>query len=280
MSYSIDELIKNKFFIVALIIYIIYVVILFVIAIPYIPEMLNPDSDSSGGGMYINPILIFGGAAAAPVILAVIILEFNQVATPFLALDRRILVYTTFFLWLQIGLNILLAFCLVLVKPDLLNLSTFGTGDALLIWLIGCGFSLITVAVNIFVGWKWVKIGLERPNGLHWFVGYIIYYLTVTFGIFFTWILNPSVQNIILWPFAGIGILGALNFFLVAFGLFIAGLAGLGSSMSSGEGDAFIGFVFMMGMVFMVAVIFLPFFYMLTFYVGVQFAKRSVKSDF
>jgi len=236
-------------------------------------------ADSSEGGMYINPILIFGGAATAPVILLFIILEFDQLTAPFFRLNRRILVYTTLFLMLQLSINILLAFCLVLVKPDLIDLATFTSGDALLVWVIGCSFSLFTVAINIFIGWKWVETGLERPNGLHWFVGYIIYFLAIIFGVFSIQILNPSVQNILLWPFAGIGILGAFNFFIVSFGLFIAGLGVVGSSFDSSVSDALIGFVFMMGIIFMIAILFLPFFYAITFYFGVLLAKRSFQQE-
>ena len=275
MSTGITELTKNKYFLIALILYIGYLIILFFLAIPYIPEMLI--TNSSEGGTYINPILIFGSAAAAPVILGAVILEFKHITAPFLALNRRILVYTTVFLLLQLGLNILLVVCLILVKPDLLDLTTYDNTDFILVGVISCGFSLLAVVLNIYIGWKWVKTGLEKPSGLHWFVGYAIYYLSVGLGVISIQILNPSVKNILLWPFAGIGMVGALNFFLVSFELFLVGLATIGSSMASSESDAFIGFVFMTGGLFMIAVLFLPFFYAITYYLGVILANRYIE---
>ncbi|MFX1286554.1 MAG: hypothetical protein ACFFB5_23155 [Promethearchaeota archaeon] len=277
MSSRIPDQVKNKFVIIALILYGGYLVILSLLALPYIPEMLN--TNSSEDGIYINPLLIFGGAAAVPLILMVFILESKHLTASFLALDPRILFYTTLFLLLQFGLNIFLALCLVFMKPDLLDLSTFSGDDIILVWLIGCGFSLSTIVVNIYIGWKWIKTGLDRPNGLHWFVGYIIYFLTVGLSVLSLQILNPSVKNILLWPLAGIGILGALNFFIVSFGLFIAGLGAIGSSMGSSGSDAFFGFVFMMGMLFMIAILFLPFLYAILYHIGVILAKRSSTQD-
>ncbi|MFX1505518.1 MAG: hypothetical protein ACFFDC_05315 [Promethearchaeota archaeon] len=277
MSFRISDLTKNKFLIIALILYGGYLVTLFLLAIPYIPEILSPDS--SEDGIYINPALIFGGAAAVPIILGIFILQAEHLITAFLASDRRIPIYTTLFLLLQFGINILLAICLVLVNPDFLDLSTFSGNETLLVWILGCGFSLSTIAVNIYIGWKWVKSGLDTPNSLHWFVGYIIYFLTIGIGIISLQILNPSVQNILLWPFAGIGIIGAFNFFIVSFGLFIVGLGVIGSSMSSGGSDAIIGFVFMMGILFMIAIFFLPFLYAFFYFIGTILAKRNSNQE-
>lgn len=236
-------------------------------------------TDSSEDGMYVNPIVIFGGAAAIPIILGVFILQSKHLTAPFLALDRRTLVYTTLFLFLQFGINILLAICLVLVKPDLLDLNTFSGDDAILVWIMGCGFSLSCIAVNIYIGWKWIKTDLESPSGLHWFVGYIIYFVTIGLSIISLQILNPSVKNILLWPVAGIGIIGAFNFFIVSFGLFVVGLGAIGSSMGSSGSDAFFGFVFMMGILFMIAILFLPFLYAIFYYIGFIFAKQSSEKE-
>jgi hypothetical protein len=173
-----------------------YLGILFLLALPYIPEMLS--QETSEDGIYINPAFIFGGAAAIPIIIAIFILQAEHLIATFLGSDRRIPVYTTLFLLLQFGLNILLVLCLVLVKPDLLILGSFSNVDALLVWIITCGFSLLNIAVNMYIGWKWIKTGLDTPNGLHWFVGYIIYFLGVGLIIISIQILNPSVQDFLL----------------------------------------------------------------------------------
>lgn len=266
------KLTKNKGFLFILIVYLGYVLILLILAIPYIPEMLNPNTNASG--LYINPVLIFGVAAAVPIALVYIIREFKHIAAPFLALNRRILVYTTFFLMLQFGINVMLAICLVLVKQDLLNITTYNDDDILIVWVISFSFCVFAGVLNIYIGWKWSKAGLENPSGLHWFVGYLLYFLGISVSVISIQILNPTVKNILLWPLAGIGIFGALNLFLVSFMLFVGALEIIGASMFSSESDAFVGLVFMMGTIFMLVISVLPFLYALTFYLGVKLANR------
>lgn len=267
MSNKIAELTKSRFFPFALILYLSYIILLLILAIPYIPEMFNGNAYT--GGVYINPIVIFGSAAVTPVILIFVIVEFKQLTAPFRALNRRILAYTTLFLLLQFGLNILLAVCLILVNPDLLILATHTSDEFILVWAASFSFCVFAVVLNIFIGWKWVKVDLETPSGLHWFVGYFLYLLTVSLAVISILILNPTVNNIILWPLAGVAILGALNFFLVSWGFFIAGLETL-----SGESHAFVDFVFMTGTLFMLFALFLPVFYVIAYFFGVKLANR------
>ncbi|MFX0052273.1 MAG: hypothetical protein ACFE8U_13395 [Candidatus Hermodarchaeota archaeon] len=273
MSFNITELSKNKYFLVALILYISYLILLFFLAIPYIPEMFTVNGNEVQ--MNLNPTLIFVGAAIIPAILMYLILEFKHLMAPFLAMNRRILVYITLFLLLQFGINIFLAICLVVIKPNLLDLSTYDVTDIFLVWIISCSFCSFSVLLNTYIGWRWIIANLEKPSPLHWLVGYVIYFLSVGLGIISIQIINPSVKNILLWPFAGIGIIGALNLFLVSFIIFITGLTILGSSMASSESDAFVGFVFMMGIPFMIAVLYLPFFYALPYYLGIKLASRK-----
>ncbi|MFW9997714.1 MAG: hypothetical protein ACFFD4_37085 [Candidatus Odinarchaeota archaeon] len=287
MPSRIAELPKKKFFPFALILYIGYLIILFILAIPYIPDMLS--TISYEGGLSVNlsavsPIIvILGAAAAVPVFLVYIIIEFDLLIdlliSPFRALNSRISLYITLFLLLQLGINLLLVTCLLLLKPNLLDLTTYSPADSIMIFGTGCVFSIFTAVLDFYIGWKWVKTDLEEPDVLHWFVGYTTYFLSVGLCVVSIQILNPTVQNIVLWPLAGIGILGAFNFFIFSFGLFIAGLEAIGSSMSSSESDAFVGFVFVTGTFFISTTLILPFLYSLCYYSGVILANRNTRQN-
>jgi hypothetical protein len=97
----------------------------------------------------------------------------------------------------------------------------------------------------------------------------VIYLLAVYTILLVVEIVNPAIKGFLLMPFTGIVIIGALSYFIVSFGLFILGLEVVLAPFGLGQGDAAIGFAFMVGMLFMVLSAFLLFTYMLNFYLGV-----------
>ncbi|PWI48065.1 hypothetical protein CEE45_08555 [Candidatus Heimdallarchaeota archaeon B3_Heim] len=159
----------------------------------------------------------------------------------------------------------------------MLDFTSYTSESTSIIWLVGCAFCMINIIANLFIGWKWTNSGLNNPNGLHWFIGYIIYLAVIGIGVFSVQSIFPSIKGILLWPFSGIVMIGALSYFIVVFGLFLVGLDVLVSPVATGQGDAWIGFVFMAGMFFMVASFFLLFIPMITYSTGVYLANWQTK---
>ena len=267
-----------------IILYIVYIIILLLLALPYIPDLLElmARREISLLELRENPIFILGMAALLPASIIYIIFEFptflnlfKSLVEPFKELDREILIHTSFFLILQIGINILLIICLLFIQPDLLTLSDYSLVSRILVWTVSLIFSIVNISLNIFIGWKRVKSGLEKPKNVYWIVGYFIYFLTTGIGVIFVQSINPNVKGILLWPVAGIAIVGALSYFVVTFGLFLIGLEVTLSPLATGQGDAWIGAVFMAGILFMLVSVFLPVIHLLTYTIGVFLAKRK-----
>ncbi len=284
MRRNITKLLKNKNIIILLLIfYFIYLGVLFILAIPYIPEMLitNPSYQE----VYINPIIYFGAAAVIPVIIGFIILNFGTIIDHFeeivvislKELNYKVLGYITAFLLLQIGLNGIMVFFLVLIDPKLLNLLDFPKKSLSLVWMISCSFSLGNTLINIIIGWYWVKVDFELPNIVHWVFSYVIFFVVIGLGVIIIQIVNPTVKQLLLWPISGGVLIGAYNYFIMFFGLLIAGLEAILSPMTTGEGDAYVGFVFMVGTLFMIASSFFLFIHMISFYMGVILANINAK---
>ncbi|MFX0125107.1 MAG: hypothetical protein ACFFAE_15860 [Candidatus Hodarchaeota archaeon] len=274
LSDRIVKLTKNKYFPFALVLYVSYIILLSFLAFPSISEIQISLNDR--GGVEITrttPFIYFGIAALTPFALLYFILEIRRFTMSF-ALNSRILIYITFFLLFQLGVNILLAVCLVVLKADLLDVTTYTFYDFLLVWTTGCIFTLITLGVTIFTCWKWIQMGLEKPRIIHWFLGYIIYLICVCLSIIFIQTLDPSVEYILFWPLTGVGIVGTLNLFIASFGLFTDVLVIMQYTMFSGVNAGYILFIFVMVIFFLLFVILLPIVYLLIFYFAMNIMDR------
>jgi len=286
VSSGIDKIRASKYFPYAIIVYLGYILVLFILAIPYIPEIVDliSKTEISAGETYVSPIIPIGMVVFIPLVIIYILVDYRAIVDqfkvmiiPFKELNRRILNFTILFLILQLGFNLVMMLFLGFLKPDILDFSTYTSESTLSVWLVGCVVSLVNIILNAFIGWKWTKSSIERPNLLHWFFGYIIYLLAIIIGVIFVESTNSPLKGFILWPFSGIVIIGALSYFIVVFGLFLVGLEIIVSPIATEQSDAWIGFVFMAGIMFMAASILLLFIYILTFYMGVLLAKWHVK---
>ena len=282
MSSAISRIRESKYLPYAIFLYIVYLIILFLLTIPYLPELITIFSkrEISSDELYQTPIIPFGIAAFLPLVIAYIAIDYKSIfiliknmLIPFKELNRRILAFTCLYLLLQFVFNAIVLVLLLLIEPDILYTSNFAPESASLIWLVGLGFSVIIICINSFLGWKWAKSNLKQPNGLHWFLGYSIYLITVGIFVIIFQIINPSTKGILLWPITGIAIIGSLSFFIVAFGLFLFGLSIILDPHSTGLSDAGVGFVLTTGILFMFSSLFLLLIYMLTFYLGIFIAN-------
>ena len=272
LSDRIVKLTKNKYFPFALVVYISYLFLLFLLALPSLLEIQISSNDRGGVQITkITPLIYFGIAALAPFVFLYFILEIRRFKMS-LALNSRIQIYVTFFLLFQLSINIILAACLVVLKPNVLDVTAYNIYDFLLVWIIGCLFTLITLGVTSFTCWKWTQMGLENPRVIHWFLGYIIYLICVCFSILVIQTLDPSVEYIPFWPLAGVGIVGALNLFIASFGLFTVVLVIY--TTFSGENGGNVLFVFVMVIFFLFFVALLPIGYLLIFYSGMNMMAR------
>jgi hypothetical protein len=243
---------------------------------------LLSQSEISSDEIYVNPILPFGVAIITPLVIGYIIIEYKAIIfqlklmfKPIREMDYGIFIFTVVFLFIQLAINALLMICLVLIEPDLLNTSEYTPGSSIIIWGISLGFAIGTTLFNIFIGKRWVNSEIQRPHALHWFFGYVIFGIGIVAAIITVEALYPAIKGILLWPLPGIMIIGALSYFVVAFGLFLVGLDFIISPVSTGQSDAWIGFVFMMGIFFMALSVFLLFIHMVTFYFGVYLGKST-----
>ena len=119
MKIQLNDRFQSRYLLLGLIIYACYIIILFIIAIPFIPEMFGENQNYEG--FYLNPLIIFGAAAAIPLFIFFIILENKTFTTTIITLDKQILLYIILILLIQIGLNGGLLICVLLFVPDLSN---------------------------------------------------------------------------------------------------------------------------------------------------------------
>ncbi|MHA2275528.1 MAG: hypothetical protein ACXAC2_07165 [Candidatus Kariarchaeaceae archaeon] len=282
MSSGIARIRSNKFFPYLVILYIAYLIILFLLIIPYLPELIEifSKTEISSDELYQTPLVPLGIAALIPLAVIYLVVDYKIIintilgmVTPFKELDRRILGFTIIYLLIQLVFNSILVFILVLVVPDLYDISSYSPESALLIWLIGCISSLVIIILNTLISWKWVKTGMKQPNGLHWLIGYMIYIVAVSTVLLVVETIDTSLKGFILWPFTGIVIIGALSYFIVSFGLFIYGLEVVLEPYRLGQGDAALTFAFTVGTLFMLISTVLLFIHLLNFYLGVFFAN-------
>ncbi|MHA1976243.1 MAG: hypothetical protein ACW98F_03120 [Candidatus Hodarchaeales archaeon] len=287
MSSGIARIRASKYFPYAIIGYLGYLLILFILSIPYLPEILELISkrEISTDELYINPILPLGLAVILPLILIYILVDYQAVFSqfhylvinPLKQLDRRILVYTNLFLFLQLAMTLLIVVILSVLVPNFLLISDITSESRLLIWIVGGVSCLILTITNVYIGWKWTKSDLNKPNALHWFIGYLVYLTVIGIGVLSIQGVNPSVKGIILWPFSGIFVIGAFSYFIVVLGLFLVGLDVLVSPGTTAQSDAGVGFVLMAGMLFMMASFFLLFIPLITYATGVFLANWQAK---
>jgi hypothetical protein len=282
VSSGIARIRSNKFFPYLVILYIAYLIILFLLIIPYLPELIEifSKTEISSDELYQTPLVPLGIAALIPLAVIYLVVDYKIIintilgmVTPFKELDRRILGFTIIYLLIQLVFNSILVFILVLVVPDLYDISSYSPESALLIWLIGCISSLVIIILNTLISWKWVKTGMKQPNGLHWLIGYMIYIVAVSTVLLVVETIDTSLKGFILWPFTGIVIIGALSYFIVSFGLFIYGLEVVLEPYRLGQGDAALTFAFTVGTLFMLISTVLLFIHLLNFYLGVFFAN-------
>jgi hypothetical protein len=147
-------------------------------------------------------------AVFIPLVITFIVVDYRSIFnlvkgmfTPFKEMNRRIFGFTTLFLIIQLVFNAMIVFFLVLIKSDLLDFSNYTHESTFLIWVVGCGFSLVNMILNASIGWKWTKSDLELPNGLNWVLGYIFYLIAVGIAVIFVQTVNPSTKGILLWPY-------------------------------------------------------------------------------
>ncbi|MHA1988597.1 MAG: hypothetical protein ACW98D_18345 [Promethearchaeota archaeon] len=277
MSSGIVKIRSNKFFPYLVILYIAYLFVLFLLLIPYLPELIEifSKTEISSDELYQTPIVHLGIAAFIPLVVIYLVIDYTIVTDTitgtlkiFKELDRRILGFTIIYLFMQLVFNSILVFILVLVEPNLLEISNYTPESALLIWSIACISSLVIIILNTFISWKWVKTGYKQPNGLHWFISYGIYIVSAFTVLLVVETVNPSIKGFILWPFTGIVIIGALSYFIVSFGLFATAVEVYLDYMN-GVGDAALAFAFTVLTLFGLISLFLLFIHLLNFYLGV-----------
>ncbi len=282
MSSGIAKIRSNKFFPYLVILYIAYLIVLLLLIIPYLHELIGifSKTEISSDELYQTPLVPLGIAALIPLAVIYIVVDYKTIintilgmATPFKELDQRILGFTTLYLLIQLVFNAITVLILVLIEPNLQDFTNYTPESTFLIWLIGCGSSLVIIILNSFISWKWIRTGTKQPNGLHWLISYIIYLLAAFIIVLIVQIIIPDTKGILLWPIVGIVIVAALSYFIVSFGIFILGLEVILAPYSTGQSDAGIGFVFIAGILFMAMSVFLIFFHLLNFHLGVFFAN-------
>jgi hypothetical protein len=284
LSSGIAKIRSNKFFPYLVILYIAYLIVLLLLIIPYLPELIEifSKTEISSDELYQTPIVPLGIAAFIPLVVIYLVIDYKLVtntilgiATPFKELDRRILGFTTLYLLIQLVFNAITVLILVLIEPNLQDFTNYTPESTSLIWLIGCGSSLIIIILNSFISWKWIKTGTKQPNGLHWLISYIIFLVAASIIVLIVQIIIPATKGILLWPIVGIVIVAALSYFIVSFGIFILGLEVILAPYSTGQSDAGIGFAFIAGILFMAMSVFLIFFHLLNFYLGAFIYNRQ-----
>ncbi len=282
MSSGIARIRESKYFPYAIIVYLGYLIVLFILAIPYISDFipLFSKTEISADELYQSPILPLGIAIFIPLVIAYIVVDYRSIFDlikrmfiPFKELNRHITAFTTLYLLVQLVFNAIVVVFLVLVEPNLQNFSNYTAESTFLIWLIGCGSSVVIILLDSYIGWKWVKTGLKQPNGLHWVLSYIIYLIAVGITVIIIEIFNPSTKEILLWPIVGIVMVGALSYFIVTSGLFVLGLETVLAPYTTSQSDAWVGLVFMAGIFLIGFSILLLFIHMLTFYSGIFIAN-------
>ncbi|MFX0064942.1 MAG: hypothetical protein ACFFC7_22425, partial [Candidatus Hermodarchaeota archaeon] len=94
-------------------------------------------------------------------------------------LDRKIMTYLTLYLLFQLGYS--LFFYFVIFNP----LASFARQQAAItfqphtaylpVLVISIFFVVIRVAIDCYIGWRWMKMGFMLPKFLHWGLSYLAF---------------------------------------------------------------------------------------------------------
>ena len=287
MSSGIERIKASKYFPLALFVYLGYFLILLFFLLPSLPEIFDMFSETeiASDELSASPIVPFGIATFLPLVIFYILIDYKALSSrlysllvnPFKELDQHVLIYTISFLFLQLAITAATVSVLAVVHPTFLDYTNYTPESSLLVWVVAGVFCLVNTILNVFIGWKWTNSDLTRPTGMHWTIGYITYLSVIGIVVIVVQSINPSVKGILLWPFAGIVIIGTLSYFVVVLGLFLVGLEILLAPMDTSLSDAAVGFVFMSGILFMIASFVLLFIPLLNYSSGVFLAKWKVK---
>jgi hypothetical protein len=254
-------------------------------------KYINPDSYS--GSSYINPILIFGIFMLIPLFLVAIFLYQRRIYSMVFSLEPRILFLTTSYLILQLIFNLFLFVILIILLPNKIDLgllfgaldvSNLSTTDVNLLILTVILFITINILFNILIGWKWTQREIHLPRVQYWILAYFCFGLIVGLLNLMIILIRPEITKEAFFPFMGLVIMPALDFFLalIAFGagfMTIIGQILFPNSVS----DAITFFYFMAAILLMLSlIVILPLIPLILFYIGVGLRKiweRRIKQS-
>ena len=224
-------------------------------------KYINPDSYS--GSSYINPILIYGILTLIPLFLAAIFFYQRRIFSMFFSLEPRILLATTSYLILQLIFNLFLFGILVILLPNKIDLgllfgaldvSSLSTTDINLLILIISLFVTINIIIDIIIGWIWIQREINLPRVQYWILAYFCFGLIDCVLNLMIILISPEITKEAFFPWMGLVIMPALDFFLalIAFGAVFLTLLGK-ILFPNSVGDAITFFYFMAAFLLMLS---------------------------